>query len=134
MPVSEQGNCLAACCASILGVPLKSVDFRLGDGWWERLHDRLARYGYCIAQITMAMEPPEGLWVATLPSLNLIAKPGDDKPILHCVVARGLELVHDPSKSARYDDATWAEAWNAGEIVEGWALAAVDPVELRRAA
>lgn len=129
-PVSEQGDCLAACCASILGVPIEDVDFPLGEGWWERLHKKIGEYGYCIADVKMDTELPRGLWIATVPSLNLKAKEGDDKPILHCVVARGEIFVHDPSKSIRYDERTWADAWNAEKIVEGWAFAALDPAGL----
>lgn len=126
VPVEEQGDCLAACVASILAVPVEVIDFPLGDDWWDRLHEKLAVYGYCIANVKIDAAAPRGLWIATVPSLNLIPKPGD-KQILHCVVARDNELVHDPCKSQRYDDQAWAELWNAEKIIEGWALAAIDP-------
>lgn len=127
--VSEQGDCLAACVASILDIPLADVDFPLGEGWWERLHTKLARDGYRIANVRMDAEAPRGFWIATVPSLNLKPKP-DDKPIRHCVVARSDSLIHDPSKAERYDAEKWAEVWNAQQIVEGWALAAIDPARL----
>lgn len=130
VPPEERGDCVAACMASVLGVPLHEVDNCHGEGWWDRLHDSLARHGYCAVIIDSQWEPPRGLWIASLPSLNLGPEPSG-KTALHTIVCRYYDFVHDPSLGERYDEAKWREAWNADEVVEGWVLVPLDAATLR---
>jgi hypothetical protein len=127
-PLEERGDCLDACCASILGVPIGTVPCRHGERWWDHLHDALRPHGYCIGVLDMKLSPPRGYWIASVPSLNLVPTEGG-RPVLHVVVACGDEFVHDPSKGKRYDDASWLQAWDDGAIVEGWVLVPLDPGE-----
>lgn len=129
VPPEERGDCVPACIASILGLPLDAIANTHGDAWWDRLNAEVAKHGYCLAQLDMAMAPPDGYWMPQVPSLNLPAEP-DGGIAYHCLVARGYELVHDPSLGKRYDDATWTAAWNEDRIAEGWALVPLDPVAL----
>lgn len=127
VPPEERGDCVPACLASILGVPLTAIENCHGDGWWNRLRGEVHRFGYDLGILDTRSEPPmDAYWVATLPSLNLGPEP-DGKPAAHCVVARGYTLIHDPSLGKRYNDQAWADAWNADRIEEGWVLVPLDP-------
>ncbi len=130
VPPEERGDCVPACITSILGLPLAAIANTHGDNWWDRLNAECAKHGYCLGVLDMKLAPPDGLWIASLPSLNLPADP-DGRQAWHSVVARGYDLVHDPSLAKRYDDALWTVAWNEDEIAEGWALVPLDPAEVR---
>lgn len=132
VPPEARGDCVPACIASILGLPISAIANTHGEGWWDRLQAEVARHGYCLVLLDMRFEPPPGLWIASLPSLNLPADP-DGREAWHSVVARGYELVHDPSLGERYTAESWAEAWNRGTVGEGWALAPLDPAETKEA-
>ncbi len=125
-PPEERGDCVPACIASILGKPIDAIANTHGENWWDRLQDEVGTHGYCIATIDLKLEPPPGYWIASLPSLNLPAEP-DGKQPWHCIVCRGYDFVHDPSLGECYDAASWAEAWNADKVAEGWVLLPLDP-------
>lgn len=127
VPPEERGDCVQACLASILGLPLGALENHYGDGWWDRLCGDVQRFGYTLALIDMDYDPPAAAyWIATLPSLNLGTE-SDGNPAMHCVVARGYELIHDPSLGTRYDNASWGAAWKELTVAEGWVLVPVDP-------
>lgn len=130
-PPEERGDCFAACIASILGLPLDALPNAHGEGWFHRMDDAVAGFGYSIAVLDDRYKPPRSLWIATVPSLNLPSEP-DGSVTLHCVVARGSEFVHDPSVGERYDadsfEAVIDEEW---EESGGFALVPIDPVALR---
>lgn len=128
-PIEERGDCVPACIASILGKPIAAIANCHGVGWWDRLQTECGKHGYCLAQLDLDLEPPPGYWIATVPSLNLPPEP-NGRQAFHVVVARWFEFIHDPSIGKRYDDASWDEAWNNEQIIEGWVLVPVDPVEL----
>jgi hypothetical protein len=128
VPPEERGDCVPACIASILGQPITAIANTHGEGWWDRLNNEVGKFGYCLANIDLRLEPPACYWIAAVPSLNLPAEP-DGKEAWHCVVAHGYEFVHDPALAERYDAALWAEAWNDGKVAEGWVLSPVDPME-----
>lgn len=126
VPPEERGDCVAACFASILAIPIDEIGNHHGEGWWDRLLDDLARHGYCIGLLDLRFEPPPGYWIASVPSLNLPPEP-DGKPALHCIVCRGYDFVHDPSIGEnRYGPASWVEVWNADQVDKGWALVPLD--------
>jgi hypothetical protein len=131
LPPEERGDCVPACVASILGLPITAIANCHGEAWFDRLDAECAKHGYCLAVLDVKLEPPSCYWIATLPSLNLPADP-DGKPAWHSVVARGYDLVHDPSLARRYDAEAWALAWERDKIAEGWVLVPRDPV-IRRA-
>lgn len=129
VPPEERGDCVPACIASILGVPIEVIANTHGEGWWDRLLAEVEPLGYCIACIDLKLEPPRGYWIAAVPSLNLPPDP-DGKEAWHSIVVRGYDLVHDPALGERYDDAKWAEVWNEGKVGEGWVLVPLDPALL----
>jgi hypothetical protein len=130
LPPEQRGDCVPACIASILGLPIGAIANTHGEGWWDRLQAECGRHGYCLSVIDSTLSPPPCLWVASVPSLNLPADP-DGKAAMHVLVVRGYEFVHDPSMGKRYDGAAWVEAWNAERVVEGWVLCPLDPAQQR---
>lgn len=133
VPPQERGDCVRACITSILGLPLDAIENVHGENWWDRLNAETAKHGYVLALLWMDFAPPDGYWIASVPSLSLPAEP-DGSEALHAVVCKGYELVHDPAMKLRYSADDWTRAWNDRKVVEGWVLVPVDPVEVRRAA
>jgi hypothetical protein len=107
---SERGNCLAACVASLLEIPLEDVPnfcaLGSGDGrWFKNLNDWLRPFGLAYAEFnypdegvpewffTVPFIQPGALWIAGGPS------PRGDRDMEHCVIMRGpgRELLHDPN-------------------------------------
>lgn len=87
-----QGNCLAACVASLLHVPLESIpDFSRME-WLDELRRWAEPHGFyplCFSLDTN-WRPP-GLYI-----LGGQSPRGD---FLHAVIARGSDIVHDPHPS-----------------------------------
>lgn len=92
------GNCLSACIASILEIPVKEVpnfisssDYR--DGLWVgRLNawlGELGLYAYCLLanEEDVHTSPPSGFYIAYGRSI---------KNNLHAVVCKDNRMVHDP--------------------------------------
>lgn len=93
------GNCFSACVASLLELPLEDVPYFMGDeppdqpsAWFEQLSDWLRPRGWWAIPIPIGNGwKPEGLCILSGKSPR-----GDFD---HCVVAHGLEVVHDPHPS-----------------------------------
>ena len=71
----QQGNCLAACVASILEVELEVVDFSCfdhpPDKWFDLFNEKLAKVGYGLLELLprrVGYLPATGHWIATGPS------------------------------------------------------------------
>lgn len=124
--LEERGDCVPACVASILNLPITAVANCHGEGWWDDLQEQCARWGYMLVIVDLRQAPPDGYWIASLPSLNLPVEP-DGKQALHCVVARGCDLAHDPCLGRRYTSESWLEQLRDGRVVEGWVLVPRDP-------
>lgn len=116
VPPEERGDCVRACIASILDVPLKSLPNPHGN-WHAGWHDALSPLGFSMVEIDVRQWFPPGLWIAQVPSLNLRA-------CSHVLVAQNDELIHDPSTGDCYDDELWGRG---GAVTGGWILAALDP-------
>ena len=91
------GNCLQACLASILELPLETVpNFNEeGEMWFPRCCEWAMRHGFSVIDIDVKGldEWPwgcHGYWIASGPA---------DRGILHCCVYDGSELAHDPHPS-----------------------------------
>lgn len=85
------GNCLSACVASLLSVPIDDVPYFFGrKEWWTFFEDWLHLRGH----YPLRFEPPfrpRGLYILSGKSPR-----GD---WLHSVLARGEDVVHDPHPS-----------------------------------
>jgi len=99
----EEGNCLNACIASLLELPLAEVEFppAIQRNWVRPLQDWLAARGLCYSET-----PAKGVPYFWLPGpLCVLSGPGPRLPAphQHAVVGRvrgyAFELLHDPHPS-----------------------------------
>lgn len=110
VPPDERGDCFDACLASILEVGLADVPCPHTGDWWEDAQAAVARHGYRIVPAATgtpltAREVGEWLgpvyWIAGVESLNL-GTYDDGRPVMHVIVMRGADVVHDPSLGKRH--------------------------------
>lgn len=109
VPPEERGDCFDACLASILEVAIDEVSCPHVDDWWGEAQRAVGRHGYRLLYVSS--EPTKAVefaawagdiyWLAGVPSLNLGLSAAGEQ-IMHVVVMRGAELVHDPSLGQRY--------------------------------
>lgn len=86
-----EGNCLAACIASILEIDLETVTINGGaTNWYEQARNFVLDYGYDL----LILEKLGNYW--TKPQCYYIASGKSSRGILHAVVYQNGELVHDP--------------------------------------
>lgn len=114
----ERGDCMSACIASILELPLDDVPhFVKHDDWIERRDNWLRQRGLCAIHGTFHVGTE---WRPA--ALHILYGKSPRWDGLHCVVARGHEILHDPHPS------------RAGiETQEGFdLLVPLDPVEYVR--
>ena len=92
----EQGNCFAACIASILELPISSVpNFCLYHDWFQRVNEFLEPLGLCYIEVDISAS---GLMYGLLNNNNFYVLSGKSPnyDCLHAVVAQGDVIVHDP--------------------------------------
>jgi len=89
---SPGGNCLAACVASLLELPLADVPQLGPTTWLDDLGAWLLKRG--LYPICFKIDAP---WRPT--GLYILAGKSPRGDFLHAVVARGDEVVHDPHPS-----------------------------------
>lgn len=104
--VGDEGNCLSACIASLLEVPLEEVDFSCylnPDAWFEELNDRLKPFGVMLFDIGVRHDGKGNLFVSLVPDQHFIAMgPTNQHPTRHHAVIwkqvgdSRLVPVHDP--------------------------------------
>jgi len=104
-PVDEQGDCMRAALATLIGVPLdQAFDFNTayathddgGRHWWWQFTDWLRERGWYVIQ---SPYPLDGLSLADVHSETL--RKEDGTPDLHTVVANRDEMWHDPNPRSR---------------------------------
>ena len=130
-PLEERGDCCSASIASILGVALEEIRNHHESDWWEVLQEAVGRFGYCIAILDPRFHC-YSYWLAAVPSLNL-APGANGKVPYHCIVCRGDEVVHDPSRNKKYTTEKLHEAMDADAIADAWVLVPRDPAKMIRA-
>jgi hypothetical protein len=103
VPPAERGDCLAACLASILEVPVAetAIDFETERHWWDEAQDAVGKHGYHLVIFDVNRGSPDVYWVATVPSRNLTDANG--KPALHAIVMHDWTVAHDPCLGKRYE-------------------------------
>jgi hypothetical protein len=90
-PPAQRGDCFRACVASILEIAPEDLPNPHDEQHWGKAWIReLAQFGIEPVFLVDGFEGPvfPGYWIASIPSPAI---DGD-----HCVVMRGLDLVHDP--------------------------------------
>ena len=91
---SPRGNCFAACIASILEVPLRTVpNFCEQENWREATNEWLKPMGLCYLDVTLPGDARDELvrfW-----QFHVISGDGP-RGLRHSVVGFAGEIVHDP--------------------------------------
>lgn len=90
------GNCMAACIASILELPLDEVPNYYGDGWYERFQDWFHERGYCLISWDHSDSEGHATAVKRIGYAILNAQSPRGK-YGHAVVTYGGTIVWDPS-------------------------------------
>jgi hypothetical protein len=93
---SPDGNCFAACVASLLEIPLEEApDLMKLPDWYVAFEEWLRPRGLYPVGFSCDGEPPG--WA--LAGLHILSGGSPRGDFLHSVVARGREIVHDPHPS-----------------------------------
>ena len=87
---SKNGNCLAACVASILEIGIDDVPNPHGAGWFERWQEFLVDYGYQMVSIDVS----NGIVPAEYHIISGKSLSGD---WYHCVVGHQGKIIFDPN-------------------------------------
>ena len=88
----ERGNCFSACIASLLELPIDRVPFFMtGDDWFDGFQAWLKPFG--LYGVALGVTQTDA-WRRLLPGHYVLCGLSPRGP--HAVVARDLEMVHDP--------------------------------------
>lgn len=94
-----EGNCFAACLASLLEIPLEEVPdltHETDSSWWGVVEKWLRLRGlYAVNFVCRGKD----LDTFVPPGLHILNGPSPRGAFDHSVVARGREIVHDPHPS-----------------------------------
>lgn len=97
------GNCFAACVASILEIPLGSVsDIPESDGWWIHF-TRWARDAHGLRPLAYDYAPEIEVWLPNYEKHYIVGGKSPRFPgCFHAAVGFRGHLVHDPHPSGDY--------------------------------
>lgn len=101
------GNCMAAAIASVLEIPLASVDFRCESfetDWHEKRDAALARIGLALVELPLDPEHLR-LWDDLYPGGHFLVGVTNPDGIKHVVVWHRGRIVHDPNPDRACMDA-----------------------------
>lgn len=87
------GNCLAACVASVLGLPLDDIPNLAAQDWAWRLADFLLSHDLAFHYVAYSQFFDRGTWILSADVAN------EDSQ--HCVVVTNGQIVWDPSPRPR---------------------------------
>lgn len=110
------GNCVAACIASLLELPLEEVpNFIKADEFWDDLNNWLAKRGLYLVSLAAVGKVPRGY--------HIIDGKSHSGPWNHVVVGYEGIMVHDPNPKRRgiRGDPEWY-----------WVFVTTDPVDVAR--
>jgi hypothetical protein len=98
------GNCMAACIASILELSIEDLPNPHGkDIWWEEWQEWLAPQNMYLINVEFEQGEdgwrPPGFWIADVDSPREF-KESEGSPVAHAVVAKANKIVHDPHPKA----------------------------------
>lgn len=132
VPVEEQGDCMQAALATLLGIPLQEAfDFRRATaeqkrptGWWTAFIEWCHERGWHPLILTAPL--PGVLGMAGVQSHRLFN--ADGRPLGHQVVVRGTEVVHDPGAPFGEERYEIDRGEDGTEAPEYWYLVPFDPV------
>lgn len=116
-PPEEQGNCIAACLASIFEVSIESVPDLHESNWWDVLINWSQQFGVTPIYISPVKSVlfPNTFYVLGVKSRTL-ANPEDG----HAVVAWGNTIVHDPNSRSTKGEWNDYEPQDATMFLRYW--------------
>lgn len=119
-PPEKRGDCVRAAICSVLELPITALPNYHGDDWWMFYVARVNELGAYLLDFDFEGDPWPGIWIASVPSINL--PPGADgvRP-LHVVVMYDDRLVWDPSRARK------RESVDLDEVVSATILVAHEP-------
>jgi len=94
---TEPGNCMSACLASVLDVPLDDVPNFAAKG--ARYWDEMQRWLHARGLFLFELKVPPDQTPGTPDDLHYIASGVSPRGIRHAVIMREGRLVHDPHPS-----------------------------------
>jgi hypothetical protein len=104
------GNCFAACVASILEMPLDSVPHFLGDGWFDQWLDWLKQFNLTLINLVVSPDwQPKGY--------TILAADSPRGEWLHAVVCLNGEIVWDPHPLREMGVKRWKE-WTVFTVLD----------------
>lgn len=110
------GNCGAACLATIFGVDIDEAPNMNVEGWEHSVSKWTRQFGYWVLNCTFLVgEYPQGIALAGVPSRRLNGKQ-------HCVIFEDGRLLHDPNP----DRERW-DPYTVDDVLEWTLFVAFDP-------
>lgn len=94
------GNCFAACVASLLEIPIEQVpefmhkDGKLNWNWYDEFRDWLLQYGYT----PLMLNNDDPGWITALKGAHYLMGVKGSHGRMHSVIGFNGEVVHDPYK------------------------------------
>lgn len=112
------GNCGAACLATIFGVDIDEAPNMNVEGWEHSVSKWTRQFGYWVLNCTFLVgEYPQGIALAGVPSRRLNGKQ-------HCVIFEDGRLLHDPNP----DRERW-DPYTVDDVLEWTLFVAFDPTD-----
>lgn len=124
---AKTGNCLSACIASILELPIEDVPtFAAHEDWWERAVAWLDERGHTIWPIPTWILDALTVSPDALDCWYIACGKSPRGDFNHGVVASGAHIAHDPHPSRDGLDGPVREAWivtpNAAPDEQRWSF------------
>jgi hypothetical protein len=106
------GNCFAACVASVLELPLEAVPDFKGEGWLDRWQEWLAKHN--LTFVNFHIDPADE-WRP--PGYSLLAADSPRGAWLHSVVCHNGTIVFDPHPERHMGVGKWQE-WTVFVVLD----------------
>ncbi len=96
------GDCLSACIASILELPLDKVpNYIAYDNWFEKFDDFVAEHGYRLFWYKISEKYNEILGFTAKDVYGILCGKSSSGDWDHCVVIKNGKVVHDPNPNSK---------------------------------
>ena len=94
----KNGNCMTACIASILELPIEIVPhWKTPEHWYEELNKGLHKFGYFL--LSFPVRKRDGVWWSPPNDVVCIAGGMSSRGLGHAVVWCNGHIIHDPHPS-----------------------------------
>lgn len=102
------GNCLEACIASILEIPLETIPHFRGCSWVNQYNEWIAQFGLSIRNISLGGEPDDTQRPVQMPGFTILSTESlRHEGKLHAVVCYDGVVVYDPHPQREEGVGAW---------------------------